>query len=127
MSVKRILIIDDEEAIQAVAQLGLKMEADWEVFTASSGLEGITQAECEQPDAILLDVMMPTMDGIATFNQLQANGQTREIPVILLTAKAQAAEQRQLQEIGVAGVITKPFNSLTLASQIAQMLHWEME
>jgi CheY-like chemotaxis protein len=123
---KRILLIDDEEAIQIVAKLGLEMEAGWEVLTASSGSEGIVKAEQEQPDAIVLDVMMPTMDGIATFKQLQANEHTRSIPVILLTAKAQEAEQRQFKKIGVAGVITKPFNSLTLARQISERLHWTL-
>ncbi|NJK29202.1 MAG: response regulator [Acaryochloris sp. SU_5_25] len=124
MADKRILIIDDEQAIQAVASLSLKMEANWQVLTANSGSEGIHKAEQEQPDAILLDVMMPIMDGIDTFKQLQQNPQTRSIPVILLTAKAQAAEQEQFYDLGVAGVITKPFNSLTLASQITQLLGW---
>ena len=81
-------------------------------------------AELEKPDAILLDVMMPLMDGIQTFKQLQQNPQTRSIPVILLTAKAQATEQEQFNTLGVVGVITKPFNSLTLASRIAQLLGW---
>ncbi|ABW25872.1 response regulator [Acaryochloris marina] len=124
MAEKRILIIDDEQAIQAVASLSLKMEADWQVITANSGAEGIAIAGQEQPDAILLDVMMPMLDGIETFKQLQQGPLTRSIPVILLTAKAQAAEQQQFQSLGVAGVITKPFNSLTLASQIAQVLGW---
>lgn len=126
MAEKRILIIDDEQAIQAVARLSLKMEADWQVITANSGAEGITIAGQEQPDAILLDVMMPVLDGIETFKQLQQGPLTRNIPVILLTAKAQAAEQQQFKSLGVAGVITKPFNSLTLASQIAQVLGWAM-
>ncbi len=126
MAEKRILIIDDEQAIQAVASLSLKLEADWQVITANSGTEGIAIAGQEQPDAILLDVMMPILDGIETFKQLQQGPLTRNIPVILLTAKAQAAEQQQFQSLGVAGVITKPFNSLTLASQIAQVLGWSL-
>lgn len=126
MAEKRILIIDDEQAIQAVASLSLKLEADWQVITANSGTEGIIIAGQEQPDAILLDVMMPILDGIETFKQLQQGPLTRNIPVILLTAKAQAAEQQQFQSLGVAGVITKPFNSLTLASQIAQVLGWSL-
>lgn len=126
MADKRILIIDDEQAIQAVASLSLKMEADWHVITANSGAEGIAIAEKEQPDAILLDVMMPMMDGIETFKQLQQVPLTRHIPVILLTAKAQAAEQQQFQNLGVAGVITKPFNSLILASQISRLLGWPL-
>ena len=126
MTTRRILIIDDEEAILAVTQLSLKMVAEWQVITAKSGSEGVIKAGEEQPDVVLLDVMMPQMDGITTFKQLQANAKTQAIPVILLTAKAQATEQRQYKEIGVAGVITKPFNSLTLANQIAKILDWRL-
>ncbi len=127
MTHKRILIIDDEEAIQKVVKLSLKMEAEWDVLTATSGPEGVTNAETEQPDAILLDVMMPDMDGIATFKALQSNAKTEPIPVIFLTAKAQTAEKRQFSNVGVAGVITKPFNSLTLASEIAKILGWPLQ
>ena len=124
MDTKRILIIDDEETIQTVVQFGIKMTAGWEVFTASSGQEGIKAAQSKQPDVILLDVMMPDMDGIATFKELQSHSQTEQIPVIFLTAKAQTAEKRQFNDLGVSGVITKPFNSLDLPEQITKILHW---
>lgn len=124
MTTKRILIIDDEETIQTVVQFGINMAAGWEVLTASSGTIGIQTAQAEQPDVILLDVMMPDMDGIATFKALQTHAQTAHIPVILLTAKAQTAEKRQFNDLRVSGVITKPFNSLDLPGQIAKMLHW---
>jgi two-component system, OmpR family, alkaline phosphatase synthesis response regulator PhoP len=121
---KRVLIIDDEETIQTVVQFGIQMAAGWEVLMASSGAEGLTKAQIEQPDAILLDVMMPEMDGIATFKALQSDPATQQIPVILLTAKAQTAEKRQFNDLGVNGVITKPFNSLDLPEQIIKILHW---
>ncbi len=121
---KRILIIDDEETIQTVVQFGIQMAAGWEVLTASSGFTGIQTAQTVKPDAILLDVMMPDMDGIATFKKLQTHPITEQIPVILLTAKAQTAEKRQFNDLGVSGVITKPFNSLDLPEQIARILHW---
>ncbi len=121
---KRILIIDDEESIQTVVQVGLKMTAGWDVMTASSGSEGIVRAEAEQPDMILLDVMMPEMDGLATFRALQQKEETRSIPVIFLTAKAQASEKRLFNDTGVNGVITKPFNALDLAEQICKVLDW---
>lgn len=126
MMMKRILIIDDEESIQTVVQFGIKLAAGWEVLTASSGLTGIDTAQVEQPDVILLDVMMPDMDGIATFKALQAHPETEQIPVILLTAKAQTSEKRQFNDLGVCGVITKPFNSLDLPEQIAKILHWQL-
>ncbi|NEO23209.1 response regulator [Moorena sp. SIO4A5] len=126
MSTKCILLIDDEETIQEVVQVGLELETDWEVLTASSGLEGIAMAKTKLPDAILLDVMMPDMDGIATFSKLKANSITQSIPVIFLTAKTQIAEQHPFKKIGISGVIIKPFNSITLAIQIAEMLEWKL-
>ncbi len=124
MSTKRVLIIDDEEAIQIVVQFGLNLAAGWEVLAASSGPEGIRTAAVEQPDIILLDVMMPEMDGLTTFQELKHNQNTRSIPVIFLTAKAQASEKRLFNNTGVNGVITKPFNSLDLADQICKVLNW---
>ncbi|MEO0517907.1 MAG: response regulator [Cyanobacteria bacterium P01_A01_bin.116] len=123
---KCILIVDDEESIQKVVSLSLKMEASWASIRASSGAEAIRQAEKHQPDAILLDVMMPEMDGIVTFEALSKNPKTKAIPVVLLTAKTQASEKRLFQEIGVAGVITKPFDPLALASKVAQLLEWSL-
>jgi CheY-like chemotaxis protein len=125
MPTKRILIVDDEESIQTVVQFGIQMVADWDVLIASSGPQGIKTACDESPDAILLDVMMPDMDGIATFKALQSDPQTSQIPVIFLTAKAQTSERRQFNDLGVSGVITKPFNSLDLPDQIVKMLDWE--
>ena len=125
MNDKHILLIDDEETIQEVVQVGIEIETGWQVAIASSGLEGIAVAASQQPDAILLDVMMPDMDGISTLSQLKANVQTQSIPVIFLTAKTQAGDKNLFQSLGVVGVITKPFNSMTLASRIAKMLQWE--
>lgn len=122
MTMKRILIIDDEQDIREATQICLEISGEWEVLTASSGAEGLLTAASEQPDAILLDVMMPDMDGLTTFQELQAHPLTQNIPVILLTAKAQPAEQRQFTRIQVAAVITKPYDPFTLANQIEQVL-----
>ena len=124
MPIKRILIVDDEESIQTVVQFGIQMVVDWQVLVASSGMQGIKTACDQKPDAILLDVMMPDMDGIATFKVLQSDPQTAQIPVIFLTAKAQTSEKRQFNDLWVSGVITKPFNSLDLPDQITKMLGW---
>lgn len=121
---KRILVIDNEQYIQEVTQICLRTTAGWQVLTASSGREGIVKAEAEQPDAILLDVMMPDMDGPTTFQKLQENPSTCKIPVILLTAKVQASDRRRYDEMGVKGAIAKPFNPLQLASQVATTLGW---
>jgi two-component system alkaline phosphatase synthesis response regulator PhoP len=124
MFTKRILIIDDEETIQTVVQFGIKITASWEVFAAGSGEQGIRIAQIESPDAILLDIMMPDMNGITTLKILQSYAETREIPVIFLTAREQPLEKCQVSDLGVKGVITKPFNSLELPGQIARILAW---
>jgi CheY-like chemotaxis protein len=124
MNPKHILIIDDEESIQTVVQCGLELSSSWIVITASSGAEGILLAQENQPDLILLDAMMPDMDGLATFRELQQNPKTRSIPVIFLTAKAQASEKRLFHDTGANGIITKPFNALELADQITKVLDW---
>jgi CheY-like chemotaxis protein len=121
----RILLIDDEDDIRAVAALTLEATAGWDVLTASSGAEGILTATAEQPEAILMDVMMPEMDGPTTFREMQKRPETANIPVILLTAKVQGVDQRRFTDLGVAAVLFKPFDPLTLAQQIAQVLNWE--
>ena len=122
---KRILIIDDEPDVRAVVQLGLQMGAGWEVLAAASGAEGIAIAITHQPDAILLDMMMPDLDGRGALVQLQAHPQTQEIPVILLTAKAHLSHE--LEDIGAAAILAKPFRPLKLAAQIADSLGWTWE
>lgn len=127
LTAKRILVIDDAEDIREVAQVSLEVVGGWEVLTASSGREGVAKALAEQPDAILLDVMMPDQDGPTTFQQLQANSATQHIPVILLTAKALASDRRMFADLGVVSVIAKPFEPLFLASQVANVLGWDQE
>jgi CheY-like chemotaxis protein len=114
----RILIIDDEDDIREATQICLEVTGDWEVLTASSGQEGLVKAQVEQPDVILLDVMMPDMDGLATLERLQSVPTTNRIPVILLTAKAQPAEQRRFSKLAVAAVILKPYDPFTLSDRV---------
>jgi CheY-like chemotaxis protein len=123
---RRILIIDDEEDIREVAALSLEATAGWEVLTASSGAEGIRVAaeSSPAPDAILMDVMMPEMDGPTTFRQMQQNPALVRIPVLLLTAKVQGVDQRRFAGLGFAGVLFKPFDPLTLAAQVSEKLGW---
>jgi len=123
--VHRVLIIDDEDDIREVAALTLEATTGWTILTASSGREGIETAAREKPDAILMDVMMPEMDGPTTFRNLQANPATATIPVVLLTAKVQGVDQRRFAGLGVAAVLFKPFDPLTLAQQISEALGWK--
>ena len=124
MGSKRILLIDDEEDIKMLASFCLESEAGWETICASGGKEGIAIAEAEQPDAILLDAMMPELDGLQTLAQLQSNPKTNHIPTIFITAKAQASDRYRFYTAGAKGVINKPFDTLTLASQISGFLGW---
>ncbi|MDX2099879.1 MAG: response regulator [Leptolyngbyaceae cyanobacterium bins.59] len=119
---ERILVIDDEVRIQEVVQVCLETLGNWVVITASAGKEGLVKAELEQPDAILLDVSLPDIDGLTIFQQLQTNAATRHIPVILLTAKVQTSDRQQFDQIAVAGVIAKPFDALTLPEQVRSFL-----
>jgi CheY-like chemotaxis protein len=121
----RILIIDDEDDIREVAALSLESVAGWEVIVAGSGAQGLARALEHQPDAILLDVMMPGMDGPTTFRELRKNPGTSKIPVLLLTAKVQSSDQRRFADLGVNGVLFKPFDPLTLHTQIAAALGWK--
>jgi CheY-like chemotaxis protein len=122
--VRRILIIDDEDDIREVAALSLETVAGWTVCTANSGTDGIQKAIEEKPDAILMDVMMPAMDGPTTFRQMQTIPDLSSIPVLLLTAKVQGVDQRRFAGLGVSGVLFKPFDPLTLADQMAAALGW---
>ena len=121
---RKILIIDDEDDIREVAALSLESVAGWEVVAASSGTLGLVRAAEDQPDAILLDVMMPGMDGPTTFRELRKNPVTAHIPVLLLTAKVQSTDQRRFADLGVEAVLFKPFDPLTLSAQISAVLGW---
>jgi CheY-like chemotaxis protein len=122
---RRILIIDDEDDIREVAALSLEATAGWHIFTASSGAAGMEIATEQQPDAILMDVMMPGVDGPTTFRIMQQNPVIAHIPVLLLTAKVQGVDQRRFAGLGVTGILFKPFDPLTLAQQISDILGWK--
>lgn len=122
---KRVLIIDDDDDIREVATLTLEMIGGWTVLTANSGAAGIVRANQEKPDAILLDVMMPGMDGPTTFQEMQKIPEIAHIPVILLTAKVQGADQKRFASLGVQAVLFKPFDPMTLSQQISDALGWD--
>jgi CheY-like chemotaxis protein len=126
MTARRVLVVDDEEAIREIAALSMQAVGGHEVATASSGSEAVRLALAAPPDVILLDVMMPGVDGPTTVLQLQRDERTRGIDVILLTAKVHARDTARLGQIaGVAGIIAKPFDPMTLPGQVAEILGWE--
>lgn len=122
---RRVLVVDDDEGIREIAQMSLELVAGWDVEVAANGAEALQICAAKSPDAILLDVMMPTMDGPTTFANLQADARMRHVPVVLLTAKVQPDERRRWKELGVTGVLAKPFDPLQLSRQLAGLLGWD--
>ena len=124
---KRVLIIDDEPIIREVVQNCLEDLAGWNVLTANSGNEGLTKVVEEKPDAIILDVMMPGMDGLTFLQRLRANPETQYVPVFLLTAKAEFTDPRRICSLGLAGALAKPFDPYELIEKIATAFGWTWE
>lgn len=126
MAERKILIVDDENDIREVAAMSMEAVCGWSVVQAGSGREGVQLAQDQHPDAILLDVMMPDMDGPSTLHLLRSNPAIAEIPVIFLTAKVQGSDRKRFAELGVAAVLAKPFDPMLLCSQIAEALGWSI-
>lgn len=118
MNLQRILYVEDEPDIQTVAKLALEMIGGYRVMICGSGQEALDKVGGFAPDLILLDVMMPGMDGPGTLQKLRANPATSAIPVIFLTAKVQSSEVAHYQALGALNVIAKPFDPMTLAEQV---------
>jgi CheY-like chemotaxis protein len=122
---RHVLVVDDEPDIRAIASFALERLAGWRVSTAGSGHEAVRLAAAEPPDAVVLDVMMPGMDGPDTVAALEAGQATRGVPVVLLTAKVRAGELDRLSALPVAGVLSKPFDPVALAGQLRAILGWD--
>ncbi|MBX9687094.1 MAG: response regulator [Candidatus Obscuribacterales bacterium] len=116
----KLLVVDDDKSIREVVEISL--EDDWNIVTASSGAEALEKAGPEKPDLILLDRMMPGMDGVETLKHLRENPETMNIPVIFLTAKVQSQEIAAYGSLDVLGVLSKPFDPMTLSDEIAALL-----
>jgi CheY-like chemotaxis protein len=123
MQPRCLLIIDDESDIWEMTQITLETIAGWQVLGACSGQEGIEMAIAQQPHAILLDVMMPDMDGLTTCQHLRTHASTQQIPIILLTA-TEDTDRGRFAALGIEGVISKPFDPVTLAQEISTILQW---
>ncbi len=122
-----ILVVDDDDSIREITQMTLEVVAGWNVITADGGAVAIELARQHRPDAVLLDLMMPIVDGRATFKALRADPSTQHIPVILLTAKLQIGGAQMWDDLAVDGVISKPFNPMTLGAEVATMLGWDLD
>ena len=124
MPPRHVLVIDDEDDIRQVVSLSLELTEGWTVQEEHAGLPGAARALASRPDVILLDVMMPGMDGPSTLLALQSAPVTASIPVIFLTAKVQVSDRERFMHLGARGIIQKPFDPLTLGAQIRDILFW---
>jgi CheY-like chemotaxis protein len=122
MTDRRILVVDDEEHLRELVQACLEDLGGWETLVAGSGQECLQILQTERPNAILLDLSMPGMDGFAVYEILQSDPITRSIPLILLTAKVLPSDRAKFAQMAVAGVITKPIQPITLTEEVAEIL-----
>src|SRR5438128_640445 len=121
MAAKRVLLADDEEDIKAIVKLYLESRG-YEVITAFDGLDAISLAETSKPDIILLDVMMPVMDGFEVARKLKSNPKTHDIPIVMLSAASTSESIRRGLEAGARDYIVKPFEPQKLEEMIAGIL-----
>jgi CheY-like chemotaxis protein len=124
MTDRRILVVEDEEHLRELVQACLEDLGGWETLVAGSGQECLQILQTERPNAILLDLSMPGMDGFAVYEILQSDPITRSIPLILLTAKVLPSDRAKFAQMAVAGVITKPIQPITLTEEVAEILGW---
>jgi CheY-like chemotaxis protein len=117
-----VLVIDDEEDMRVLARFALEQDARFAVSTAASGREGLELARLTRPDVILLDWMMPGMDGPQTLRSLKADAAVSDIPVIFLTGVAHDRSPTDFIALGAHGALAKPFNPMTLASELSALL-----
>ncbi len=120
-TLQRVLYVEDDADIRTIALLALETVGGLEVRACSSGAEAIEAAKDLAPDLLLLDVMMPGMDGPTTLARLREIPSTAKVPVVFMTAKVQASEVEHYKSLGAVGVITKPFDPMTLATQVEEL------
>jgi CheY-like chemotaxis protein len=122
---RRVVVIDDDPSIREVAAVALSAVGGPEVHTAGDGVEGLEVARRVRPDAILLDVMMPVHDGPTVLGRLRSVPELREVPVVFLTAKVGSQDISRLDDLGAVAVLTKPFDPLSLSTELAAALGWD--
>lgn len=122
MEVKKVLMIEDDKDILRIGKLSLERVGKCVALTADNAAAGIELAKKELPDAILLDVMMPGMDGIAALKKLRDSDLTKNIPIIFLTARVNDKEIEYYMNLGINGVIAKPFDPMTLPAKVKELI-----
>ena len=122
MEIRKVLIVDDEPDILKMGALSLRAVGKWVVVTASSGAKAVELADLEQPDLIILDVMMPHQDGPTTLAQLRAQVSTASIPIVFLTAISRPDDVERLRALGACGVVQKPFDPMRLPALLRTLV-----
>ena len=121
---RRILVVDDDEDVRRLAVMSLTRVGGYEVRSAASGSACIEALADEIPDLVVLDVMMPVIDGAATLELIRSDPRTRDVPVVFLTAGVVEVDVDRLRSLPVSGVLRKPFDPMTLPAEVAQLLGW---
>jgi DNA-binding response OmpR family regulator len=116
-----VLVVDDDPVIVQLLRVNFELEG-YQVETAGNGEEALASVKKHRPDIVLSDIMMPKMDGLALVKELQADTSTKDLPVILLSAKAQSADVTRGLELGAADYVTKPFDPLELIDRVTEVL-----
>ena len=124
MSPVRILVVDDDPVIQKLLEVNFQMEG-YDVATAGDGAEALAAVAAERPDAVVLDMMMPKIDGIEVLRRLKADPATSSLPVLLLSARAQASDVADGLDAGADAYMTKPFDPVDLLERVASLLKGE--
>ena len=122
MNIEQVLLVDDDPSIRKIAEISLSRVGMWQVFVADSGTQALDVVSREQPDVILLDVMMPGMDGPTTLKHLRTKLSLADTPIIFMTAKVQKHEIDTYCQMGAAGVISKPFDPMLLPGQVKSIV-----
>ncbi len=121
---RRVLVVDDDDDVRRLATMSLSRVGGYDVRSAASGSECLAALDEEIPDVVVLDVMMPTMDGPATLDAIRARRTGYDVPVVFLTAGVGGADVDRLRALSVSGVLHKPFDPLQLPNELGEMLGW---
>jgi CheY-like chemotaxis protein len=122
VKIEKILLVDDDPTVRKLATMSLERVGKWQVVSANSGSEALSLLPSVRPDLVILDVMMPKLDGMSTLKKLRAIPDCEKLPVILMTAKMQDGDISADSDIDIAGIIFKPFDPMTLPQEIRKIL-----
>lgn len=121
-TIRKVMLVDDDDDVRLVAQIALRDVGGWTTIALASGRAAVALAPSERPDVILLDVMMPDLDGPTALRQLRLDPRSADIPVVFMTAKARPDDGARAGELGIAGVIGKPFDPMTLPDEVRALV-----